>query len=219
MTGSNRLDRMLGMGMLAALAVGCLFVLTPFVTALLMAVILTFSTWPLYLRLRKSVGGRGNLAAALMTLAACLILIAPFVFVAFSLADNAWDLVDAWRKLFEHGLPALPQWMTDLPLVGETLKNYWKNLSQDSSRVLEDLQSLISPARSVLVTGGGILVAGLLQLGLAVLVAFFLYRDGQAAAAKIQRITSRTRRVACDHPQKSDVRPVCLGVLTPLGSP
>ncbi|HKB81969.1 MAG TPA: AI-2E family transporter, partial [Burkholderiales bacterium] len=182
---------MLGMGMLAALAVGCLFVLTPFVTALLMAVILTFSTWPLYLRLRKSVGGRGNLAAALMTLAACLILIAPFVFVAFSLADNASELVDASRKLFEHGLPALPQWMTDLPLVGETLKNYWKNLSQDSSRVLEDLQSLISPARSVLVTGGGILVAGLLQLGLAVLVAFFLYRDGEAAAAKIQRITSR----------------------------
>ena len=53
------------------------------------------------------------------------------------------------------------------------------------------MKGLIAPARSVLVTGGGILIAGLLQLGLAVLIAFFLYRDGEAAAVKIERITSR----------------------------
>jgi predicted PurR-regulated permease PerM len=191
MIRANRLDRMLGIGMLAALVLGCLVVLMPFVTALLMALILTFSTWPLYGRLRISVGGRRNLAAALMMLAACLILIAPFVFVAFSLADSASELVDAMRKLFENGPPALPAWITGLPLVGETLNNYWKNMSQDGSRLLEDLRGLISPARSLLVAGGGILFAGLLQLGLAVVVAFFLYRDGEAAAARIKRITSR----------------------------
>jgi predicted PurR-regulated permease PerM len=191
MTRTNRIERMVGIGTLAALAIGCLVVLTPFVTALLMAVILTYSTWPLYVRLRKSVGGRSNLAAGLMTLAACLILIAPFVFVAFSLADSATELVEAVRKSFEYGSPALPGWITGLPLVGETLNNYWKTLSYDSSRLLEDLKGLISPAKSVLVAGGGLLFAGLLQLGLAVLVAFFLYRDGEAAAAKVQRITSR----------------------------
>ncbi len=57
--------------------------------------------------------------------------------------------------------------------------------------MLEDLKGLVSPAKSVLVTAGGILFAGLLQLGLAVLVAFFLYRDGEVAAAKVKRITSR----------------------------
>jgi predicted PurR-regulated permease PerM len=191
MTRTNRIDRMLGIGTLAALVIGCLVVLAPFVTALLMAVILTYSTWPLYARLRTSVGGRKNLAAGLMMLAACLILIAPFVFVAFSLADSATELVDAVRKSFESGPPALPEWITGLPLVGETLKNYWRNLSHDSGRLLEELKGLISPARSVLVFGGGILFAGLLQLGLAVLVAFFLYRDGEAAAEKITRITSR----------------------------
>jgi predicted PurR-regulated permease PerM len=190
-TRANRIDRMLGAGMLAALVLGCLVVLAPFVSALLMAVILTFSTWPLYVRLRKSVRGRSNLAAGLMMLATCLILIAPFVFVAFSLADSATELVDAMRKAFENGPPALPEWISGLPLVGETLNNYWRNLSHDSSRLLEDLKSLIAPARSVLVTGGGILFAGLLQLSLAVLIAFFLYRDGEAASAKIQRITSR----------------------------
>ena len=124
-------------------------------------------------------------------LAACVILIAPFVFVAFSLADSTTELFEAMRKSFENGPPALPGWITGLPLVGETLNNYWKNMSHDGSRLLEDMKGLISPARSLLVAGGGILIAGLLQLGLAVLVAFFLYRDGETAAARIARIISR----------------------------
>jgi predicted PurR-regulated permease PerM len=191
MTRANRIDRILGIGTLAALVIGCLVVLAPFVTALLLAVILTYSTWPLYARLRRSIGGHENLAAGLMMLAACLILIAPFVFVAFSLADSATELVEAVRKAFEHGPPALPDWITGLPVVGETLKNYWGNLSHDSGHLIEVLRGLISPAQTLLVTSGGILFAGLLQLGLAVLVAFFLYRDGEGAADKIKRITSR----------------------------
>jgi predicted PurR-regulated permease PerM len=190
-TRASRLDRMLGFGTLGALVIGCLVVLMPFVTALLLAVILTYSTWPLYLHLRKSVGGRSNLAAGLMMLAACLILLAPFVFVAASLADSASELVEAVRTAFEKGVPALPAWVTDLPLVGGLIDTYWRSLTHDSGRVIEDLKGFISPAKSVLVTGGSILFAGLLQLALAVLVAFFLYRDGEKAAAKIQRITSR----------------------------
>src|SRR5579859_880861 len=129
-TRANRIDRMLGYGTLAALVVGCLVVLLPFVTALLLAVILTYSTWPLYLRLRRTAGGRSNLAAGLMMLAACVILIAPFVFVAVSLADSASELIDAMRKTFEYGPPALPQWITNLPFVGNTIANYWQTLSQ-----------------------------------------------------------------------------------------
>ena len=68
MTRTNRIDRMLGIVTLAALVIGCLVVLMPFVTALLIAVILTYSTWPLYVRLRRSVGGLSNLAAGLMML-------------------------------------------------------------------------------------------------------------------------------------------------------
>ncbi len=182
---------MLGIGTLAVLVLGCLVVLVPFMTGLLLAVILTYSTWPLYTRLRRIVGGRRTLAAALMTLGACMVLIAPFLFVAFSLADSASELIEALRKAFADGPPALPDWITGLPFVGDRLNGYWTNLSHDSSHLFDDLKGLIAPARSILVTGGGILFAGLLQLGLAVLVSFFLYRDGEAAAAKIKHISSR----------------------------
>src|SRR6185295_1849971 len=144
---SNRVDRILGIGTLGALVLGCLVILLPFVTALLLAIILTYSTWPLYVRLRKAVRGRSTLAAGLMMLAACVILIAPFVFVAMSLADSASELVEVVRKAFENGPPALPGWITGLPFVGESINNYWTNIPEDGGRLLEDLKGLISPAK------------------------------------------------------------------------
>ncbi len=188
---ATRFDRMLGFGTLAVLGLGCLLVLAPFVTALLTAVILTYSTWPLYVRLHRAVGGRRTLAAGLMMLAASVILVVPFVFVAVSLADSASELIDAVRKAFANGPPALPEWLGKLPLIGATLVDYWGSLTHDSGRLLEDLKGLVSPIKSVLVSSGGILFSGLFQLGLAVLVAFFLYRDGEVAGVRIKRITNR----------------------------
>ena len=184
-------DRMLGLGAAAVLMAGCLLVLFPFVTALLLAVILTFSTWPLYVRLRNAVGGRNTVAAALMTLAATLFLLAPFVIVAFGLADNAAALIEAFRGVFESGLPDSPAWVKTLPLVGERMDAYWRSLAHDDSQLIEEMKNLLPPAREAFVKAGGYLVAGVLQLALSVLVVFFLFRDGDAAAARVRDAASR----------------------------
>ena len=216
MSRANRFDKILGIGMLAALVIGCLMVLLPFVTALLLAAILTYSTWPLNVRLREALGGRKTLAAGLMMLGACVLLVAPFVFVAMSLADSIAELVEASRRAFEHGPPVPPAWLVDLPLVGDTLASYWHTLTHDGTRLLEELKGLIAPARSVLVAGGGLLFAGLLQLGLSVLVAFFLYRDGDAAAARMVRMAGRiggARGIHLLHVAGNTVLAVVYGIL------
>lgn len=184
-------DRIIGLTVLALLVAGCLLVLFPFGTALLWAVILTYSTWPLYTRLKHSVGGRKTLAAALMTVAASLVLLAPFVIVIAGLADNAAQLMDALRRLFEHGLPEPGHWVRDLPLIGERLDAYWRSLVHDNDRLIEELRSMLVSARTLLVGAGGYLAAGVMQLSLSVLVAFFLFRDGEAAAARLQRAVLR----------------------------
>lgn len=191
MADGQRTDRMLGLAALTLLVAGCLLVLLPFVTALLWAVVLTYSTWPLYARLKRSVDDRHTLAAALMTLAVAIVLLAPFVIVVAGLADNAAELMDALRRLFERGLPEPPAWVLDLPLVGDRLAAYWRGLVHDENRLIEELRAMLLSARATLITGGGYLAAGVLQLALSVLVAFFLFRDGEAAAARLQRAASR----------------------------
>ncbi|HKQ24941.1 MAG TPA: AI-2E family transporter [Burkholderiales bacterium] len=184
-------DRILGVGALALLVAGCLLVLFPVVTALLLAVILAYSTWPLYVRLRHAVGGRNSVAAALMMVAATVFLLAPFVIVASGLADNAAALMEALRGVFDAGLPEMPPWVKTLPVVGASIDTYWRSLANDDSQLIEEMKNLIAPAREVLLKTGGFLVAGVLQLALSVLVAFFLFRDGDAVAARVRDAASR----------------------------
>jgi predicted PurR-regulated permease PerM len=186
-----RTDRLIGLAILIALVVGCLLVLRPFVTALLWAVILTYSMWPLYARVKDMTGGRSTLAALLMILAIALCLVVPFVIVVASLADNASQLIDALRRLFEQGLPEPPQWLRDLPLVGDRLATYWGGLVHDHDRLVEALRGTLGAARTVFLAAGRYMGTGVLQLILSVLVAFFLFRDGEAAASRVQRAASR----------------------------
>jgi len=70
------------LGLLAALALGfgCLLVLRPFLSALLWAAILVYSTWPAFRMLRERLRLSPGLAALLMVLAEFLLIGVPLVF-------------------------------------------------------------------------------------------------------------------------------------------
>jgi predicted PurR-regulated permease PerM len=88
-TPSSRIDQTLTLVVLALLIVGCFLVLRPFMTALLWAAILCTTAWPLYQRLLARLRGHASLAALLMVLAIAVILLAPFIVVGATIADNA----------------------------------------------------------------------------------------------------------------------------------
>ena len=71
-------ERILGIGALLLMAIGCAVVLRPFLSALMWAAVICFSTWPIYSWFERALGGRRGLVAALMTLLVALILVAPF---------------------------------------------------------------------------------------------------------------------------------------------
>src|SRR5438046_1524219 len=84
----TRLERKIGGIVALLLLVACLLVLRPFGSALLWAVVLCFSSWPLYGRLLRLVRGRRTLAALLMTLAMILVVLLPFVIIGAAVSDR-----------------------------------------------------------------------------------------------------------------------------------
>jgi predicted PurR-regulated permease PerM len=77
----QRIEQIVVIALLLILAVGCIAVLRPFLSALLWALILSYSSWPLYAWLVRRLGGRCTLAASVMTLLVAAIFILPLAAV------------------------------------------------------------------------------------------------------------------------------------------
>jgi len=181
----TRLEQNLGWFFLILLTAGCVFVLLPFLPSVLWAVVLCFSSWPLYSRLLAATGNRRTLAAGIICLAMMVLIVTPFVVVGATLADDVGALTTAIRKWIDAGPPAPPEWLQKFPLVGSRISEYWQGLAADSAKLLTVLRRFIQPASAWLLGLGVALGGGLARLALSIFIAFFLFRDGGWVAEQV----------------------------------
>lgn len=177
-----RVERVISGTAALLLVGGCLLVLRPFVSALLWAVVLCYASWPIYGRLLKLVGDRRTLAGLIMTVGMILVVLLPFVIIGAAVTDDVRDLTTAVRSWIDTGPPGPPDWLTKVPLLGQRSVEYWQTLATDTAKLLEVGKRLIAPASALLVVVGKMLISGLVELALSILIAFFLFRDGESAA-------------------------------------
>ena len=174
------------------LILGCLTVLRPFLTALLWAIVLCFTTWPVYARLLRLLGERQRtLAAALMTVAILLVLVAPFAIMGASLADDVQRAADSIREKLAEGPPAPPPFLQKIPLVGGYLGDFWRDVAGSNSQRLAALRRFVDPMREFLLVVALALGRGIVELLFSLLIAFFLYRDGVTASENLRRAIDR----------------------------
>jgi len=171
--------------------VGCFQILQPFIPAILFAAVACSSSWPLFKRLRRAVGERSSLAAALMTLGLVVLVIGPTAGLAFSLADDVTGAVHTIKELLDRGPLMPPEWLRGLPLVGEALDGYWHRMMGSREEFTGLLKSLIEPARSVLVVASKAIGSGLVQMVFAMFISFFFFRDGELLVQAVRRILAR----------------------------
>lgn len=190
-TAPSRVDQTLTLAVLAMLIIGCFFVLQPFITALVWAAILCTTTWPLYRRVTARLRNRSGLSAFVMVTLLALLMIAPFIVVGATIADNA-ALVAQWgRRILETGPPDPPAWVARLPLIGPSVVAYWTSMAHDTAQLLGVLREYVEPMRKFLVTSGTSVVGAILQMTLAIFIAWFMFRDGHAIAAHLTRVAQR----------------------------
>jgi len=187
----KRVEQIAQIAAITVLVVGCLLVLQPFVTALLSAAIVCFSTWPAYKWLERNLGGRRWLAALVMTLSLIVIVVLPIALLALTIADSVTPAVDKLREFFAAGLPGPPDWLVSIPLIGDYLDSGWRELTASKAVLNETLKNFVQPVREGLLQFGLILGEGALQMTLAAFIGYFFYRDGEALVAAARVGTGR----------------------------
>jgi len=213
---SSRIDQALTFAVLAMLIVGCYLVLQPFLTALVWAAILCTTTWPLYLRLHIRLGRRDALAALAMVLLLSLLMLAPFIVVGATIADNAERMAQWGRQMLAAGPPDAPAWLARVPLVGVTIADYWNSMAHDTAQLLTFFAQYVEPVRKLAVASGASLLGAVLQLSLSIFIARFMFRDGHAIAERLRVAGERIAGERGTHlamVATATVRGVVLGIL------
>lgn len=187
----KQIEQVLLIALVGLLALGSFLVLLPFLSALLWASILCFATWPLFERLVGWLGGRRTLAASIMCLAVTALLVAPFIIVGASLADNVANLSKVLQGALANASPTPPAWLANLPLVGDKLTELWISATTDADSFLQQMRGALPAVSKWALTQGLALGHGVAQLALSVFVAFFVYRDGVSLAQRLATGVSR----------------------------
>jgi predicted PurR-regulated permease PerM len=187
----KRVEQIAQIAAIALLVIGCLLVLQPFVTALLFAAIVCFSTWPVYKHVERAMGGRRWLAALVMTLLLILVMIMPLALLALTLADSVAPAINWIRDTFAHGLPLPPDWVQSIPLFGDSIDDAWRELAASKAKLAEALKNLAQPAQQGLLKAGLMLGEGVIQLSFAAFIGYFFYRDGAAIVEAARALTDR----------------------------
>jgi predicted PurR-regulated permease PerM len=197
MSSGKLIEQLAAISALVILVGGSLLVLLPFMTALLWGAILAFSSWRVYMTLSRWLYGRRGLAALPCVLVTMVVVLGPFVYGGISLAEHVGEIAGLAEHFNAQSLSQLqlPEWVVSLPYIGGRLQGVWHTLTQTDAALWEHLRKLVAPAGHVLLGAGIAIGAGLGQLTLSVILAFFFYSEGEAAVAWLR---AGLRRISGD---------------------
>lgn len=212
----QRIEQIAGLALIGAIIVGCGLVLRPFALSILWAAILCFATWPLRELLLKWLKGRRNLAAALMTIVLLLVLFIPFFIVGLTFTDSIQSAMEWLNSHRQTNLPPPPEWVGHIPLLGDRISGSWSKLAADAEPVLKRLEPWFQDVGVWLLRHSLDFAEGVFYLAISMLMAFFLYRDGEGVVAHLRE---GVQKISGDYAQhlmdvvKTTVQSVVYGVI------
>ena len=212
---SRAVEATIRIGLLVALVAWCFEIVRPFVVPFAWAIIIATAVHPVYRWLRTTLGERGRLAAAVLTLLGLVVLIVPTLLLGETLVEGTRSLATGLRgEAFT--IPAPPEGVREWPLVGEQVYEYWADASENLGPTLEAIRpQLVAFGSLLLATAAGAGFA-FLQSVLSILIAGVLLANdagGSRVARSIAQRLAGERGAEFANLAGATVRSVAQGIL------
>jgi predicted PurR-regulated permease PerM len=174
----------------ALIIVAAVWVLHSFLEAMLAACITAIASWPLYTHFatRMPVRLRRTATPLIFTCLMIVFVMAPMVFAFGALLGEANTLILEIATADQRGI-SLPRWLENVPLVGPWAMARWQSeLVHPGTLMLwaqqTDPSLLLGWAQSL----GQFTARHTIIIGFAILLLFFLYRNGEVLAQGCRRV-------------------------------
>lgn len=174
-------------GLLGGLLLAGFVVMRPFLVAIAWAAILSYVSWPLYLRVLAWLGGRRTWAALVMTVMLTLALGGSLLWLGLLLRSEGVAAVREAAALLQAGV-RLPEPIARIPWLGPWLQERLLELGADRAAWGRQLSELTEQwaVRAMRIVGDIGLNA--LRFGVALLTTFFLFRDGERLLEQLRGV-------------------------------
>ncbi len=186
-----KFETAMGYGLPVLLMLACLWIVAPFIPALVWSAVIVVTLWQPLEWLTARLGGRRGLVAAFLALAMLALVVMPALSVAEMLADGMPRIRQMAGQLIAAVPRDPPSALVGLPVIGPHLGDGWRVLAEDADAAAA-LAQRIAPAvgRWLLARLAGI-GETLLQFALVAISTAVLYAQGPAAAAMAERLAAR----------------------------
>lgn len=177
---------------LVFLIVSTFWILSPFLTSILWATIVSVAAWPFLLRLQAYVGGRRSLAVTVMTVMILLVVFVPVTLAIATIVGNARNLTADLKSLESIALPAPPPVLEHVPFAGSRIASEWRRFAALSP---EQRSTVLTPyaqrALQWFAVQAGSIGTMLVQFLLTTVITAILLARGEVARDAILRFARR----------------------------
>jgi predicted PurR-regulated permease PerM len=202
---TERIARLAGLVLLIA---ACLQIILPFLGALTWAAIIAITVWPAFVWLSGRLGERPVLAAGLCSLGLFVVLVLPFGILTATLGQAVPQVAAMFKQLAGSMDPEPPQWLSDLPLVGELLRGLWHTAVTDMSGLVTKALPAAEEAGVWALAQGANLALALLEFLFAILIAAVFLITADRSADLAERLVSRL-----DIGERGSIIPLVVGTI------
>jgi predicted PurR-regulated permease PerM len=169
-----------------------LWILLPFLAAIIWAVTIVAATWPLMTKIQSWLWGRRWAAVTVMTLILLGVLVVPLSAAIGVIVSNTETIIGWAKSLSQYEITKAPEWVIRLPIVGGPLAQAWNKLAASG---IQGIASRAWPyAGGVIkwfVSHVGSLGSLFVQFLLTVILSALLYAHGERAAEGVLRFGYR----------------------------
>ena len=177
--------------LIGALLAACFWIMSPFLPALIWASMIVIATWPLLLIVQEKVKGRRPAVMVMMGLL-ILVFVIPFTLAVGTIVENAPQLTTLGKQLVSLEIPAPPDWIERVPLVGDSITALWQKAAvTDQGEFAKRLTPYVSKVAGWIVAQAGNFGLILIHFMLTLIFAALLYMNGEAAAKMVRRLAHR----------------------------
>lgn len=181
---------LVSIGLTLAIVILTIYIIHRFIPSILWAAIIVIATFPLYKRWKRFVPGGANTSALLFTFLLSIVFVIPLSWLISLLFKESQLFINYLQTVNRQG-GSPPDFLQNIPLIGEEIERIWHEKLGEPGRVRELLAnlhlSLASYSYYIKQIGANLLHRGF-QLGFTLLTLFFFYRDGEKLYNQIHQV-------------------------------